>query len=114
SEKLTENGWVTRYAFHPEAVDFPEDLNRIYDMIHTLPESTFNTELLIAGTLQDGTVSINERRCSRKWLIDLGFVAGMKRAELHEKQEMLQLVEKYSSPATLEATKKYIKKRTLA
>jgi len=83
-------------------------------MIHTHPESPFNKELLIAGTLQDGTVSINERRCSRKWVIELGFVDRNERVEFNDKQEMLQLVEKYSSPATLEATKKYIKKRTLA
>src|SRR5699024_5197885 len=78
SEKLTENGWLTRYALHPVAVEFPGDLNRIKDMIHTHPDSPFNKELLIAGTLKDGTVSINEKRCNRKWGMSEDLWIGMR------------------------------------
>lgn len=109
SEKLTEDGWVLRYAFYPITVDFNEDLNRIKEMIHTHPESPFNKELLIAGTLHDGTISINDKRSSRKWVNKEGFMEREERVQFNNDREILQSVNKYASKSTYEKTNKYLK-----
>lgn len=108
SEKLTEDGWVLRYAFHPVEVDFHEDINRIKDMIHNHPDSPFNKDLLVARTLPDGTVSINSERSSRKWIDADGFVEKEERMEFETTDDTLKAVQQYGSPSTYVAIRKYL------
>ncbi len=113
SEKLTEDGWVLRYAFHPVEVNFHEDVNRIKDMIHNHPESPFNKDLLIARTLPDGTVSINSERSSRKWIDADGFVEKEERMEFEHNHHIIQAVEQYGSASTTNAVREYVENQRI-
>lgn len=111
SEKLTEDGWVLRYAFHPVEVDFHEDINRIKQLIHTHPESPFNKDLLIARTFSDGTVSINSNRSSRKWINADGFVEKEERVEFETIHDTLKAVQQYGSPSTYATAQRYVNQK---
>lgn len=58
--------WTICYAFDWKPIPW-EDLDRMKKTIHEHPCSPFNKELLIASVLEDGTLSINEKRQHRKW-----------------------------------------------
>ncbi len=108
SEKLTEDGWILRYAFYPMPVELSDDLNRIKDMIHDHPESPFNKEVLVARTLEDGTVSINNERLSRKWVNKEGFLKREERIEFKNNSGLLEAIKEYASKSTYEAAKSYL------
>lgn len=108
SEKLTEKGWVLCYAFYPKPVDLYEDLNRIKDMIHHHPDSPFNKEIIVAKTLEDGTVSINSERLSRKPINKQGLVEREEHTEFRNKTELLQAIKQYASKATYQAAENYL------
>ncbi|MBM7713217.1 arylamine N-acetyltransferase [Siminovitchia sp. FSL H7-0308] len=59
--------WSICYAFDWAPVTW-ESLNRMKKTIHEHPRSPFNKELLIASVLEDGTISINEKRQHKKWM----------------------------------------------
>lgn len=102
SEKLTDKGWVLRYAFYPTEVGW-DDLDRIKDLIHHHPESPFNHKLLIAKTLENGTVSITNDRLRQK-LDGKDFTI-----PFHHTDEMLMKIEQFASSSTYEAAVAYVK-----
>lgn len=108
SEKYTAEGWILRYAFYPRPVDFYEDLNRIKDMIHNHPESPFNKGILVAKTLENSTISINNERLSRKWINKQGLVEREERTEFTNKLELLQAIKQYASKSTYQAAQNYL------
>lgn len=107
SEKLTEEGWTLRYAFNPIPVDFIDDLNRIKQMIHNDPSSPFNKDVLVAMTLADGTVSINEERLSRKWVNKEGLEGREERIQFENNNDILQAIKQHGSKSTYQAAKHY-------
>src|SRR5699024_1887213 len=108
AEWLSEDGWIWQYGFYPEARPLPDELNRSKKMIHEMKESPFNKALLIAKSLPDGTVSINEERMSRKWIGGNGLVEKEERIEFENNGEKLKAVKEYASEATLNKVKSYL------
>src|SRR5699024_2675794 len=100
-ECLSEDGWIWQYGFYPEARPLQDELKRSKEMIHEMKESSFNKALLIAKSLPDGTVSINEERMSRKWIGGNGLVEKEERIEFENNGEKLKAVKEYASEATL-------------
>ncbi|GIN21556.1 arylamine N-acetyltransferase family protein [Siminovitchia fordii] len=104
-EAWSEKGWTLRYSFFMEPVGW-EDYNRIKRMIHYHHESPFNKTLLVAQTLTDGIISINEERLRRRW------VNGKeKRIPFSSDEEMLQAVKEHFQPSIYKAALKYVEKR---
>lgn len=108
TEKLTKDGWILHCAFYPEPVGF-DDLNRIKNMIHDHPQSPFNKTLLVAKTVIDGTVSITDQRLIRKWMNEKGIEEKEERIEFHNSKDILNQLKIYSTEATYEAAKRYLK-----
>lgn len=108
-EKLTKNGWTQRYAFYPDPVEL-EDLERVNKIIHEHPESGFNKTPLIAKALDDGTVSITDRRVNRTWINEKGMEVKDERIEFQHMDEMLQEIKRYASASTHKAAKEYMRK----
>src|SRR5699024_9402007 len=98
-EKLTKNGWTQRYAFYPDPVEL-EDLERVNKIIHEHPESNFNKTPLIAKALDDGTISITDRRVNRTWINEKGMEVKDERIEFQNTNEMLQEIKQHASAST--------------
>lgn len=84
------------------------DLNRIKSMIHDHPESPFDKELLVAKTLEDGLVSINNKKISKKWINKEGFTKRETRIEFNNNGEILEAIKEFASKSSHEATKNYL------
>jgi len=108
-EKLTKSGWTQRYAFYPDPVGL-EDLDRINKIIHEHPESNFNKTFLIAKALDDGTVSITDRRVNRTWINEKGMEIKDERLEFQNTKEMLHQIQKYASTSTYKVVEQFINK----
>ncbi|RST70860.1 arylamine N-acetyltransferase [Siminovitchia acidinfaciens] len=96
--------WKLRYAFFMEPVSW-DDYNRVKKMIHHHPESPFNKTLLVAQTLEDGIISLNEERLRRKW------TSGKEqRIVFSSPQEMLEAVKHHFHVSIYEAAAQYVEK----
>lgn len=105
SEKMGEKDWLLRYAFVPTPVGW-EDFNRIKKMIHHHGESPFNKSLLIAQTLPDGTISVNDERLLRKWSDGT-----VKKVPFTSEEEKLNTIKKHFHPSVYEDAVKYVEQK---
>lgn len=104
-EAWSEKGWTLRYSFFMEPVGW-EDYNRIKKMIHHHPESPFNKTLLVAQTLSDGIISVNEERLRRRWVN-----GKQQRIDFSSHEEMLEAVKQHFHPSIYEAALQYVERR---
>lgn len=103
-EVLSEGEWKLRYAFFLKNVGW-DDYNRVKQMIHHHPESPFNKTLLIAQTLSDGIISVNEERLRRKWTD-----GKEQRIPFASPDEMLEAIKHHFHPSVYRAACKYVEK----
>lgn len=99
--------WKLRYAFLMETVAW-NDYNRVKQMIHHHPESPFNKTLLVAQTLKDGIISVNEERLFRKWTN-----GKERRIAFSSPHEMLEAVKHHFHPSIYEAATRYVERKSL-
>lgn len=97
--------WKMRYSFHLNEVGW-EDFNRVKEMIHHHPESPFNQTLLVAQTLPDGVISVNEERLRRVWKS-----GKEQRVNFASNEEMLQALRAHFHPSIHEAASRYVENK---